>query len=83
MEVTEKSLFNSDKYLIVPNQFIEYKEIKVDDIINYTQNKFYWEYYKLRLKPSFIIKKIKYIMTHRNLAPDIYERPKTKDYLKA
>ena len=39
-----------DKYLIVPNKFIDWKNLTIDDIKKYTKSKmFYKQYFKIRI----------------------------------
>lgn len=46
----------NDHFLIVPNKFIDYKELTTIQIIKLSKQKFYWAYYKKRLKFYHIIK---------------------------
>lgn len=63
---------NDDHFLIVPNKFIDYQELTVSLIINFSRKRFYWQYYKKRLTPrylfNFIAQKFK-----KEKKPDIYQ----------
>lgn len=62
----------SKSMLIVPNSFIDDRDITVPLIKKYSRNKIYWSYYIKRLNLRFLKSKIEYIVKHRNQKPDQY-----------
>ena len=46
-----KEINSVDKYLIIPNKFINWKNLTIDDIKRYTKSKiFYKQYFRIRFK---------------------------------
>lgn len=57
----EKEFLLTDKFLIVPNKFINInKAISISDIKKLSEQKFYWSYLWERFNPKYVISKIKY-----------------------
>lgn len=60
-----------DHYLIVPNKFIDYQDLTVSQIINFSKRRFYWRYYKKRLSPQYLLK-VAQQKIRKSKTPDIY-----------
>lgn len=74
MQISCQDVMHAEKFLIVPNRFTTYKNVSVNDVIEFSKNRFYWSYYKSRLSIKIIVKKIINILSRKHLEPDIYER---------
>lgn len=62
---------DTDHFLIVPNKFLKYNDLSASQIINFSQSRIYWKYYKNRLKLSYLIKVVKRQFTKKK-TPDVY-----------
>ena len=57
----DKNFKLSDKFLIVPNRFLNIEgELTDEMIVRYSGQKFYWSYLFERLKPAYFLSKIRY-----------------------
>lgn len=63
-------------FLIVPNEFVADRGLTPQIVAKYSRNKFYWNYYKKRLKPKFILDKILSKINPKKLEMDRYELQK-------
>lgn len=62
-----------EKFLIVPNKFIPYQTPTLAQVLKWSKPRFYWEYYKQRLKPANICKRLIYMIGGKShLLPDQY-----------
>lgn len=61
-----------EHYLIVPNKFIPYEKVTKELIIKYSARHIYWDYYRKRLKPSYLIKSLINRFKNRNVLPLSY-----------
>lgn len=59
-------LDTDDCFLIVPNKFLRYESLSIENLKKYGKKRFYYSYWIKRISPCFIINKIKYMYTHRN-----------------
>jgi hypothetical protein len=74
MFVGENLAPSANKYLIVPNKFIPFKDPTVSDVLFYARKKFYWSYYKKRLTFRFLLNKFVEMFNTQKKEVDFYER---------
>lgn len=72
MSWDDKSIMDSNSFLIVPNKFIQDEPLTKDNILKFSRKRFYWTYYKRRLNFSFVIGKIKSLFVKQEF--DTFER---------
>lgn len=67
-------LLSDDSFLIIPNQFIPDSELDYNLILKYSKRRIYWSYWKNRIAPTFILKKISEYISPSHKEVDSYER---------
>lgn len=59
MQLDNPNICNDDSFLIIPNRFVKDQQLSYKKVLRLSNNRFYWSYWKCRMTPNFLMKKIK------------------------